>query len=150
VQTFLPLPEFDASARCLDRQRLGKQRLEVMWIHKALTGGRTRGRIHHPATIMWRGYERALAAYGLACCLEWTVRGYEDNLGVYFAAYLAAYLSATPGRFTAPLEMPLWFGDDRFHASHRSNLLRKNPEHYGQFGWTEPHDLPYYWPGAAQ
>ena len=32
------------------------------------------------------------------------------------------------------------------HASHRSNLLRKDPEHYMQFGWTEPPDLPYVWP----
>lgn len=32
------------------------------------------------------------------------------------------------------------------HASHRSNLLRKEPEYYTQFGWTEPPDLPYVWP----
>ena len=32
------------------------------------------------------------------------------------------------------------------HASHRSNLLRKEPAHYTQFGWTEPPDLPYVWP----
>lgn len=32
------------------------------------------------------------------------------------------------------------------HASHRSNLLRKEPEHYTQFGWTEPPDLAYVWP----
>ena len=41
---------------------------------------------------------------------------------------------------------PPWFGDDAFHASHRSNLLRKNPEHYGKLGWTEPDNLPYIWP----
>jgi hypothetical protein len=41
---------------------------------------------------------------------------------------------------------PPWLGDERLHASHRSNLLRKDPEHYGQFEWTEPDDLPYWWP----
>jgi hypothetical protein len=41
---------------------------------------------------------------------------------------------------------PDWFGNKEFHASHRSNLLRKDPEFYGKYGWTEPHDLPYIWP----
>jgi hypothetical protein len=38
-------------------------------------------------------------------------------------------------------------GDEAFHASHRSNLLRKDRDYYGAFGWTEPDDLPYVWPG---
>lgn len=42
--------------------------------------------------------------------------------------------------------LPPWLGDPAFHASHRSNLLRKDPVHYGQFGWTEGPDLPYVWP----
>jgi len=31
------------------------------------------------------------------------------------------------------------------HASHRSNLLRKNFEFYSKFGWKEPDNLPYIW-----
>lgn len=42
--------------------------------------------------------------------------------------------------------MPPWLGDEALHASHRSNLIRKDPEWYGRFGWTEPPDLPYVWP----
>ena len=41
--------------------------------------------------------------------------------------------------------LPNWFGGD-IHATHRSNLLRKDAAHYGQFGWGEPDDLPYHWP----
>ena len=37
-------------------------------------------------------------------------------------------------------------GDERLHTSHRSNLLRKAPEWYGQFGWTEAPDMAYWWP----
>jgi hypothetical protein len=44
------------------------------------------------------------------------------------------------------LVLPPWWGDERLHASHRSNLLRKDPAHYGRFGWAEPPDLPYFWP----
>jgi hypothetical protein len=45
--------------------------------------------------------------------------------------------------------LPSWWGDDAVHASHRSNLLRKLPEHYSRFGWSEPCDLPYVWPTGA-
>jgi hypothetical protein len=38
---------------------------------------------------------------------------------------------------------PEWFGHNKFHAAHRSNLLRKDPVYYGQFGWREKQDLPY-------
>jgi len=31
MQTFLPYPDFARSAAVLDRQRLGKQRLEARW-----------------------------------------------------------------------------------------------------------------------
>jgi hypothetical protein len=34
-------------------------------------------------------------------------------------------------QYTAGVVMPPWFGDDAFHASHRSNLLRKNFEYSG-------------------
>ena len=43
--------------------------------------------------------------------------------------------------------LPKWMGDETFHASHRSNLLKKDPEFYGKFGWTEATDLDYLWPG---
>ena len=42
--------------------------------------------------------------------------------------------------------MPKWMGDETFHASHRSNLLKKDPEFYGKYGWTEATDLDYLWP----
>ena len=42
--------------------------------------------------------------------------------------------------------MPPWLGNEALHASHRSNLLRKDPGFYGRYGWTEPADLPYVWP----
>ena len=36
----------------------------------------------------------------------------------------------------------------RLHRSHQSNLLRKEPAYYRQFGWNVPEDLPYFWPVA--
>jgi hypothetical protein len=41
--------------------------------------------------------------------------------------------------------LPSVIGNKKFHDSHKSNLLRKDPEHYGQFGWSVPTDLEYMW-----
>ena len=41
--------------------------------------------------------------------------------------------------------MPSWYGQEDFHRSHRSNLLRKDYNYYIQF-FNEPVDLEYFWP----
>lgn len=134
MQTFLPYPDFAASAATLDRQRLGKQRLEAWQIYNTLTGVRDSWR-NHPAVLMWAGHEEALCAYGRAICREWKFgRRYRDTM-----------LDRFPVPGPDPV-MPEWLGDPQFHAAHRSNLLRKQPDWYAQWGWLEPDDLPYLWP----
>lgn len=134
MQTFLPYPCFKTSAECLDRQRLGKQRVEVLQLLKALRGGS--GWVNHPATKMWRGHEESLIQYGIQICSEWIRRGYKDTC-------TGKILAFSDG---SEFIHPSWVGSPDFHASHRSNLLRKKFEHYSQFGWTEPTDLEYVWP----
>lgn len=131
MQTFLPYPAFIESVMALDNRRLGKQRVEAMQILKALRG-ETRGWVNHPATRMWRGYEACLGHYLRHCIVEWTARGFKNTIPM-------------PG-IVVGAPQPPWLGDPEFHASHRSNLLRKDPTHYGRFRWTEPPDLPYIWP----
>jgi len=138
MQTFLPYAMFYASAACLDRARLGKQRVEAWQVVRAIRG-ETRGWVSHPAAKMWRGHEHALAHYGLAMCREWTARGYADSLAPRFADIVR-------GEPLREHHIPPWLGDAALHASHRSNLLRKLPAHYGALGWSEPNDLPYVWP----
>lgn len=139
MQTFLPIvvpkdpySSFGMSAYVLDRKRLGKQRVEALQIYRTLTGV-SKGWRNHPAVRMWRGYELALCAYGRIMCVEWEKRGYKDTCF---------------DKFPLPVGpvFPEWMWRPEFSASHRSNLLRKDPEWYGQWGWTEPPDLPYVWP----
>jgi len=138
MQTFLPYPDFTESARVLDRQRLGKQRVETMQITKALLVPGA-GWSNHPATRMWRGHEGALLDYQIAVCTEWTNRGYKDScLGK--TTDLAAEHGVAPGG--AP---PPWLGDEAFHLSHRSNLVRKGGL-YPRLWPDVPADLPYVWP----
>jgi hypothetical protein len=136
MNTFLPYTSFRASARVLDRARLGKQRIECKQILRALQG-ETQGWANHPAAKMWRGHERALCGYAIAICAEWIARGYKDAQLEWFERKHES-LPRTGA--------PPWLGSPVFHASHRSNLLRKNPVWYGQFGWQEPTTLEYVWP----
>jgi len=140
MQTFLPYPSFEKSAAVLDRQRLGKQRLEVLNLLETLSGERP-GWAHHPATKMWRGHEHALAEYGIAVCEEWIRRGYRDTTLPRIRTYLARF------RDTG---LPPWFGSRKFHFSHKSNLVRKLPEHYRRYFPKTPPDIPYFWPSEGR
>jgi hypothetical protein len=42
--------------------------------------------------------------------------------------------------------LPPWLGDEDLHLSHRSALVRKDPEHYRPHFPDVPDDLPYVWP----
>lgn len=133
MQTFLPYPSFRRSLESLDRARLGKQRVEAKQILLALSDP-AYGWQSHPAVRMWRGHEASLASYGRICCEVWQDRGYNDSLWHFFHEREDVGLP------------PAWIGLEPFHASHRSNLLRKDPSWYGRFLWAEAPDLPYVWP----
>jgi hypothetical protein len=143
MQTFVPYPDIALTARALDRQRLGKQRVETIQILNALAPDYPRhGWRAHPAVRMWRGHEGALARYGLAMVEEWVRRGYRDErCGPQLRAFAEQHPDHT---------LPDWWGDDRVHRSHRSNLIRKDPSAYAHLFTHTPDNLPYYWPVEAQ
>ena len=138
MQTFLPLPDFRASARVLDPKRLGNQ---------AYREGLTllRGRWpNHPAAKMWAEYRPALAQYILCCFRELAVRGRHYPRYVYECQLFLQH--------NGPIMRPPWLGDTRLHSSHRASLLYKDPIWYGKFGWDDPpavlvkNKIPYFWP----
>lgn len=154
MQTFIPYPSFADSARVLDDRRCGKQRVEVKQILIALgvpvgqhDGNPTSRWRHHPAVRMWLGFERSLAHYGIAVCQDWTSRGYRDSLEEQFVQasrwIISAFHDISP---SSVIGKPQWLGRDDVHASHRSNLLRKDATHYSRYGWLETPGLPYVWP----
>lgn len=138
MQTFLPYPNFHMSAKCLDRQRLGKQRVETLQILRCLAG-ETDGWKNHPAVKMWRGYEIPLAMYGLAICDEWVRRGYKDTCATKIMELKNKHFKE------GPVSMPPWIGGD-IHITHQSRLVQKFPEHYKEIFPDVPGDLEYYWP----
>lgn len=146
MQTFLPYPDFNTSARVLDRLRLGKQRVEVYQVLRTLFG-ETKGWKNHPAVRMWRGHERALAQYGLIVCATWTSRGYNDSCADKIKNTLKRNCVSTKNIMRLNDDaFPSWLGDSRLHSSHRAALLMKNYGWYFQFLWSERPEINYYWP----
>jgi hypothetical protein len=149
VQTFLPHPDFEASARALDQKRLGKQRVETIQVVRALTVA-DYGWANHPAALMWKGYEEALVRYGLDMCEVWVATGRADTTAATMRADVAAARGITVIRTQPELaaagELPPWLGDEALHLSHRSALFRKDPDFYRPQFPEDPDDLPYVWP----
>jgi len=91
---------------------------------------------NHPAVRMWRGHGDWFQAYGILVCAQWISLGYADTCLAKIASH-KFFASARPS----------FIGNGAFHLSHRSNLLRKLPAHYGPlFPAGTPTDLPYWWP----
>jgi hypothetical protein len=148
MQTFLPYPDFARSAAVLDPRRLGKQRVEVIQVVRALTVP-TYGWKRHPAVLMWAGCEEALGRYGVEIVAHWTALGFADTCEGTIRADLAAagvMHLRTQDELRAAGALPTWLGDEALHRSHRSALLRKDPEWYGPRFDDVPDDLDYVWP----
>lgn len=135
MQTFLPYPDFVASAKALDNKRLGKQRVETLQLLKSLTLP-DYGWKNHPASKMWRGYKTALVLYGVTICQEWIRRGFKDSCLSQIESF-----DDDSGFITSPP----WLTDD-LCRSHQSNLKRKDAAHYGPLFPDVPDNLPYVWP----
>ncbi len=148
MQSFLPYPDFAATARVLDPRRLGKQRVEAIQILRGLVVPNYGWR-HHPAVKMWAGYEEALVRYGLEICAAWTATGRPDTCEQTLRTDLANHCNLTTVRTQPALatagDLPPWLGNNTFHRTHRSALLRKDPDYYGPL-FNDPADLPYLWP----
>jgi hypothetical protein len=129
MQTFVPLTDFDAIAACLDDKRLGAMRRESRQVYDTILmkptkkGTPRKGYVNHPIVKMWRGYENALQAYTNAMIREWIKRGKNNAMEIT--------------EIEGNIILPPWWGRNDVHASHRSNLYHKLPEHYAQFDWPE-------------
>ena len=74
-----------------------------------------KGWTNHPCCVMWRGYEDALKLYLNESINVWIERGKNNTM---------EFEEFDVWR----IKMPWWLGYEPLHASHRSNLLRKDKE----------------------
>lgn len=138
MQTFLPYRDIELSLQCLDKGRLGKQRVEAKQILDLVLGKKTNNWINHPAVRMWIGYEGYLIDY------------YNKSLEI-FADVGGNNIKLINITNDFEKKEPKWLGDERLHISHRCNLLRKNFKHYFEyFGNTYDVNAPYWWPSGLK
>jgi hypothetical protein len=152
MQTFLPYPDFERSARALDVRRLGKQRVECIQVLRGLTRS-DYGWRHHPAVLMWKGFEEALGRYAFTMCEVWVERGFGDTCAATIGTDLLeadVRVVRTQPELADAGALPPWLGDAAFHRSHRSSLVRKDPAHYRPLFPDVPDDLGYVWPVRRQ
>ncbi|GAC1412439.1 MAG: MSMEG_6728 family protein [Actinomycetota bacterium] len=129
MQTFVPYSNFARTARALDDKRLGKQRVETLQIFRALVREKY-GYKHHPAVLMWKGYESALLCYGVAICDEWIKRGYKDTVRQKLLDEAGVTHAPTQRELRDTNALPLWLAKRAVKRSHRAALVKKLPEHY--------------------
>lgn len=149
MQTFLPYPSFERSAKVLDDEQLLTQCNDVVTIlevlHEINLDREDMGEdwLDHPAIKMWKTYEPQLCLYGLAMCTELQSRtGSYMNLVDVITWH---FVCATGGEHESGL--PPWFGNPDFHLSHRSYLMSKDYAHYSlYFDVDTPVNIPTFWP----
>lgn len=141
MQIFLPYSDMRKSLQSLDNKRLGKQRVETYQIISAITrrpkldGTPYKGWLNHPCTVMWKNFVPALKLYMNYSIIEWIDRGFKNTMEM-------ESLDETQ------IILPSFIGNERFHSSHRANLLKKEPDFYQKYGWTENPQDPYVWMDA--
>lgn len=137
MQTFLPFSDIKESLKVLDNKRLGKQRVEAYQIISAITGRPKKdgtpykGWLNHPCSIMWKDYVPMLKLYYNSCIDEWINRGFKNTM--------------VKEEIYENIVYPIWFGDKKFHNSHKSNLLKKDQNFYSKYKWDVDPTKPYVW-----
>lgn len=163
MQVFSQSPDFQKIADTLDNKRLNKQKVEIFQILNTLSIGpfqklngdkwvplsteqyqpfdhfhRKTPWYNHPAVKMVKNHELFFIDYALTIAQKCLEKGWKDTLIPKIEFFKQIFKNNT--------DKPSFWGDERFHNSHKSALLFKNPAYYQKFGWTETPELNYYWP----
>jgi len=128
MQTFVPYSCIIESHQALDNRRLVKQNLETSQLLDAIldlptkTGKPRKGWLNHPALIMWKNNAKALTDYLEAGINESNHRGFKSD---YCQERLVIYRKLTSMDND---DLPIWWGDQAVHSSHKLRLLQKGYE----------------------
>ena len=157
MNTFLPEPTYEASARALDNRRLVKQLTECWQLilcyvrvhglvteqvqasfghYKLISKPGLPQMRHHPCYKMWDGNIGALIEYTKTVAYECMRRNFAA--GALGKLYDLEHMLDLSG----PL-LPTWWPNDAFTEDCRANLMRKEPSWYK---YPNPPQDGYRWP----
>lgn len=139
MMLWLPHENFRDCARAMDSRTLTIQRFDAWRLLNMLTKGVPVGMKRNPTIRMWQEYPTWVAGYGMAICLEWELRSEKSSeITKLFEEYLdVADLTDT---------YPRWLGDSLLHSSHRSNMIKLDPDHYMKLWPGVIEGMPLAWP----
>jgi hypothetical protein len=94
----------------------------------------------------WRKHPQGLLFYVLSADKELRARGMGAGTNI-----AAAFTWISRQENTMVPKMPSWYGEPSLHLSHRSHLIRCEPEWYTRrLPFTTPLDLPLVWPSERK
>lgn len=140
--TWLTQLKFGASAKRLDNQRLVSQienARNILGILESPSAPKEQQNLEEVA--MWRGYEMALALYGMQAglvALSRSIRADVRDFKYVWDDYKEAGIDKP--------EMPPWSEDVDIVRSHRSRLIALDPAHYATLFPGTPPRMPVIWP----
>lgn len=129
ICTLLPVADLKCSAQMLDDKRLLNQAYISSRLARSILLEKDWHKI--PAARMWGGREGGLLAFHDFCIEEAMRRGLTTPLVPFNRR---AYV------------LPMWFGDEKYHGSLRSTLLREDPAFYRRYDWKDNPEDPCLWP----
>ncbi|QIN54404.1 hypothetical protein [Cedratvirus kamchatka] len=151
MQTFLPLlfvydedktllenlqDYFAKVASMMDRQRTGKQRVEAMQLLDVLLSRKPLSSWkNHPATKMWSPWPEALKLYHNMFIQEWIKRGYKNTMK----------LEKIDENKIEEQGVPEFLTNRHFIERMQANLLSKDVDFYGEYGWQVQPTTGYFW-----
>lgn len=139
MMIWLPFENFEECARSMDSRTLTIQRFDAWRLLHMLQHGVPAGMGQNATLRMWRDYPTWVAAYGMAICLEWEkTSDRPSELTQLFRDYLDV-IDVTE-------DYPRWLGDSMLHMSHRSNMIKLDPDRYMKLWPGVIEGMPLMWP----
>lgn len=146
VITWFTRFSFDRTAQDLETTTLGYQIHQAYEAFKFLTGREENSELdeNSPVLRMWEGHEFALGIYGMSMGDQFT--RIRRNVDTLFFDFYHDIQSMKKEDENFVYEKPPWFNDADVCRSHRSNLMRRQPENYKTTWPKTPVNMPYLWP----
>jgi hypothetical protein len=129
MQVFVPSEFLSTNIKLLDKKRAFKQVVECCDILKVLRGeSKGIGWKNHPAVLSWQYNVEGLQLYAYYA-LEYV---FDQGIKVNKTF---EYIMNYP--INPQAKLPIWWGDEEIHRSHRCRLLQKDYEFYSMYGWQQ-------------
>lgn len=152
LNTWLPYDNYAESADILTDRHIFMQLQDctklLYWLTEMPLNRRTpsKAQLEHPCVIQWRGYVPSLYDYTLEIMMVAYERSSLTNKQEQISE-MAENINILDGLVSnMKEETPSWLGNEDYHLSHKSNLIRLSRSAYESIWPDVPDNLELIWP----